>query len=211
MKLSLRVLIALAAMTATAAIAQSTVPSAPLPAGPSKVAIIAFQPAVAQTNEGQRDFGQIQQKFAPQQAQLKAQNDDIDSLKKQLQAAGPSLSEDARADRVKVISDKEKSLQRSAQDAQADYQQQMSEAYQRLAQKFYAVLQSYCKKNGYTLVVDISSQQSPIVYAAKEADITPAVVALYNTQSGVPAPAKTEAPAGLTHSTTRPHASGVAH
>ncbi len=211
MKPSYRVLTLLAATLATGAMAQAThhpasagastpavsVPSAPTPAGAVKIAIIAFQPAVAQTNEGQRDFGEIQKKFAPQQADLKAKGDEIDSLKKQLQAAGSSLSQNDRATRLKVIDDKEKSLQRAAQDAQADFQQQMSEIYQKVAQKFYPVLQDYCVKNGYTLVLDISSQQSPVVYADRASDITPAVIQAYNIQSGVPAPVKsTTAPAG---------------
>ncbi|MGC9292104.1 MAG: OmpH family outer membrane protein [Acidobacteriaceae bacterium] len=210
MKLSFRIVTALAAMLATGALAQTSpsassptvsVPAAPMPAGTAKIAIIAFQPAVAQTNEGQRDFGQIQQKFAPRQAQLKALSDEVDSLKKQLQAAGPNLSQDERSTRLKVISDKEKTLQRDAEDAQADFQQQMSEAYQGIAQKFYTVLQDYCVKNGFTLVLDISSQQSPVVYVNQGLDITPAVVQAYNLQSGVPAPTKT-APASTTGTTT---------
>ena len=211
MKLSLRVITALAATLATGAFAQTAVPSAPGVAGPAKIAIIAFQPAVAQTNEGQRDFGAVQQKFTPQQAQLKAQSDQIDTLKKQLQAAGPSLSQDERANRLKVISDKEKSLQRSAQDAQADFQQQMSEAYQKIAEKFYAVLQDYCQMNGYTMVLDISSQQSPVVYVNKESDITPAVVAAYNVQSGVPAQPKAAGAAAPTGTTGAPHSSSATH
>lgn len=209
MKFSLRTLPVLAAVLATGALAQTapspvTVPAAPVPAGTTKIGIIAFQPAVAQTNEGQQDFGQIQQKFAPRQAQLKALSDEVDSLKKQLQAAGQNLSQDERANRLKVISDKEKTLQRDAEDAQADFQQQMSEAYQKIAQKFYGTLQDYCVKNGYTLVLDISSQQSPVVYVNQAMDITPAVVQAYNIQSGVPAPAKVAAPtpaSGTTHHT----------
>ena len=227
MKLSLRIITALAAALATGAMAQASpaasgaapaasVPSMPIAAGPAKIAIIAFQPAVAQTNEGQRDLAQVQQKFAPQESQLKAQSEEVDTLKKQLQAAGPSLSQNERADRLKSISDKEKSLQRSAQDAQADYQQQMSEAYQKIAQKFYTVLQDYCVKNGYTLVLDISSQQSPVVYVNQAADITPEVVKAYNAQSGVPPqpkPATRESPASAGHSTaTHPRStSGSSH
>ena len=56
-----------------------------VPANP-KIAIIAFQQAVAATNEGQRNFAQLRVKFEPKQAALKAQSDEIDSLKKQLQA-----------------------------------------------------------------------------------------------------------------------------
>ena len=61
-----------------------------VPANP-KIAIIAFQQAVAATNEGQRNFAQLRTKFEPKQAALKAQSDEIDSLKKQLQDAGANV------------------------------------------------------------------------------------------------------------------------
>lgn len=208
MKPSLRVLTALAATLATGALAQATHHAAPTshaastgtaataPAtGPVKFGIIAFQPAVAQTNEGQQAFAQIQQKFTPKQDELKAQSAEIDTLKKQMQAAGPSLTQDERASRLKAIDDKEKALQHEAQAAQSDFQQQMGTIYQKIAQKFDTVLQDYCKKNGYTLVLDISAQQSTVVYANRGSDITPAVIAAYNVQSGIAAPAKPAASA----------------
>ena len=217
MKPSYRVIIALAATLATGAYAQSgqpasasAVPSAPVPAGSLKIAIIAFQPAVAQTNEGQQAFKDIQQKFAPKQAELKAQSQEIDTLKKQLQAAGTTLSTDERASRLKTIDDKEKALQHTAQDAQTQFQQEMGEVFQKIAQKFDAVLQDYCKKNGYSMVTDISSQQSNVVYASRSLDITPAVIAAYNVQSGVAAPAK--AAASAPSAATPAHsAAGSAH
>ncbi len=52
----------------------------------------------------------------------------------------------------------------------------------------YEVLQSYAQTNGYTLVVDISTQQSPILWAAQSTDITAAIVQAYNVKSGVAAP-----------------------
>jgi outer membrane protein len=201
MKRSLLMVATLAATCVAGALAQtSQPPSAPLPAsqaavptGATKIAVIAFQPAVASTNEGRAAFLKIQQQFAPKQAELKSLNDQIDTLKKQLQASGSSLSEQARAAQLRTIDDKEKALQREAQDAQSDFQQAMSDAYQGIAQKFYSVLQDYAQKNGYGIVIDMSAQQTPVVWASKGADISQAVVNEYNQRSGVPAPA---APAG---------------
>ena len=203
MKRSLLAVAALAATFAVGAMAQTSQPpsapgpesSAP-PTGATKIAVIAFQPAVAATNEGRAAFAKVEQKFAPKQAELKAMNDQIDTLKKQLQANGSTLSEDARAEQTRTIDDKEKVLQREAQDAQSDYQQAVNETFQGLAQKFFAVLQDYAQANGYGAVFDMSSQQTPIVWASKGADISAAVVAEYNQKSGVAAPA--EAPASTT-------------
>ena len=213
---SLFVVAALAATFTVGAGAQtSQPPSAPAPAsaaasvpptGATKIAVIAFQPAVAATNEGRAAFAKVQQKFQPKQTELKGLSDQIDALKKQLQADGSTLSPDERATRLRTIDDKEKSLQRQAQDAQSDFQQAMSEAYQGIAQKFYAVLQDYCQANGYGAVFDMSTQQTPVVWASKTADISEAVVQEYNQKSGVPAPAPTAAkpaaPAATHHRTT---------
>jgi len=38
------------------------------------------------------------------------------------------------------------------------------------------------------MVVDVSQQQSPILWAADSTNITQQVIAAYNTKSGVPAP-----------------------
>lgn len=195
MKRSLLAVAALAATFTVGAIAQTSLPpSAPspessaAPTGATKIAVIAFQPAVASTNEGRAAFEKVQQKFAPKQAELKALSEQIDTLKKQLQANGSTLSADARATQLRNIDDKEKTLQREAQDAQADYQQAISDAFQGLAPKFYAVLEEYAKTHGYGAVFDSSSQQTPIVWASPSADISAAVVAEYNRKSGVAAP-----------------------
>lgn len=212
MKRSLVAAAALAASFTLSAMAQATPPAAPsptaagvAPTGATKVAVIAFQPAVASTNEGRQALAAVQQKFSPKQAQLKAESDQIDTLKKQLQAAGSTLSQDERATRLRTIDDKEKSLQRQAQDAQSDYQQAMSEAFQGIAQKFYTVLQDYATTNGYGAVIDSSSQQTPIVWFSKKADITQAVIAEYNQKSGVAAPAAAPGTSAAPHGTTTHH------
>ncbi len=178
---------AAAAQTASAttpAAASTTVTAA----GPSKVAVIMFQAAVAQTNEGKRDFEEVEKKYQPKQSQLKQQSDDIDTLKKQLQSQSATLSDTERAQKLKTIDDKEKSLQRSGEDAQNDFQQEIQQTYAQLAQKVYGSLQSYAQQNGYTLVLDASQQQSPVLFTTDNNDITNAVIAAYNQKSGIAAP-----------------------
>jgi Skp family chaperone for outer membrane proteins len=154
----------------------------------AKVAVIAFQAAVAQSNEFQRNYADLEKKFEPQRQQLKAKSDEIDSLTKQLQAQTATLSEGERASRANVIDTKKKQLQRDAEDAQNDFQQQMQDMFKGVASKFYDVLASYAKEQGYTLVLDASQQESPILYAVDSVNITKPVLEAYNVKSGVPAP-----------------------
>ena len=160
-------------------------------APPAKVAVIAFQAAVAKTNEGQTSFAELEKKYQPKQQSIESMKAQVDSLTKQLQADGPKLSDTERAARAKTIDDKSKDLDRAAQEARTDFQQDIGQAYGALAEKVYGVLKTYAEQNGYTLVLDYSGQQSPVLFAGQTTDITDAVIAAYNTKSGVPAPAPT--------------------
>jgi outer membrane protein len=159
------------------------------PTGGTKIAVIMFQPAVMQTNEGQRNFADLQKKYEPKRTQLKGMSDEIDSLKKQPQTSGSTLSDVERQNRLKVIDDKEKSFQRLGEDTQNDFQQDLQQTYTQLAEKVYGSLQAYAEQNGYSVVIDGSAQQSPVLWANKGTDITAAVIQAYNQKSGVPAPA----------------------
>jgi outer membrane protein len=218
MKRSLALIVTLASGIALSAAAQ-TLPApaaAAAPAGPAKIAVIAFQVAVAQTNEGQRNFADLQKKYDPKRQQLKVLSDDVDNLKKQLQAQGDKLSDAERANKAKTIDDKEKQLQRQAEDAQNDFQQEMQELYNGLASKVYDVLASYAQQQGFTLVLDVAQQQNPVLYASDSTNITKQIIDAYNVKSGVPAPpaqpAATPAPARPATAPAKPAAKPpVAH
>ena len=194
MKRSLALAATLALGFALSAAAQtSPAPAAPpakaAPAGPTKIAVIAFQVAVAQTNEGQRNFADLQKKYEPKRQQLKAMSDELDTLTKQLQAQGDKLSQAEQASRAKTIDDKKKVFDRDAEDAKHDFQGEIQEMITGLASKVYDVLTDYAQKQGYTLVLDEGQQQGPVLIASSNTDITKAVIAAYNLKSGVPAPA----------------------
>ncbi|MGA3010777.1 MAG: OmpH family outer membrane protein [Terracidiphilus sp.] len=190
MKRSLALIATLASGFVLSAAAQTTTApaAAAAPAGPAKIAVIAFQVAVAQTNEGQRNFADLQKKYDPKRQQLKALSDDVDNLTKQLQAQGDKLSPAEQQSRAKAIDDKKKQLQRDAEDAQNDFQAEMQELYNGLASKVYDVLAGYSQQHGYTLVLDVAQQQNPVLYASESTNITKQIIDAYNLKSGVPAP-----------------------
>ena len=189
MKRQIALFLVLASGLALSAAAQT--PQAAATAGPTKIAVISFQAAVGQTNEFQRNFGDLQKKYEPKRQQLKTLSDEIDSLTKQLQAQGDKLTDAERASRAKAIEDKKKQAKRIGEDAQNDYQQEMQQVFGGVASKVGEVMVAYAQQNGYTLVLDgsESQQQAPLVLFANPAtDITKAVIEAYNVKSGVPAP-----------------------
>jgi outer membrane protein len=203
MKRSLALVLTLASGFALSAAAQTPAASAATPAsasGPTKIAVIAFQVAVAQTNEGQRNFADLQKKFDPRREQLKKLSDEVDAMTKQLQADQAKLTPAEQQSRATAIDNKKKQLDRDGQDASSDFQQEMQDVYNSLASKVYDVLQSYAELHGYTLVLDVSQQQNPVLYANNSNNITKEVIDAYNVKSGIPAPpaqpaGSTEAPA----------------
>jgi outer membrane protein len=188
MKRSLVLAFTLASGFALSAAAQTSAAPAAAPAGPAKIAVIAFQAAVGQTNEFQRNFADLQKKYEPKRQTIKTLSDEVDNLTKQLQTQGDKLSDAERASRAKVIDDKKKQLQRTGEDAQNDFQGEMQEMYNGVASKVYDVLSTYAQQQGFTLVLDVSQQQNPVLYANESTNITKPILDAYNVKSGVPAP-----------------------
>ena len=171
--------------------APSAPASAPVPTGPGKVGTINIQEAIVACNEGQRDMGALQKKYEPKQTELKTQNDELESLKKQLDTQGSKLNDDAAAALRKQIESKQKSFDRSVQDAQEEVGNQQQEIAGRILNKMAPLIVKYAQDNGYTMIIDTSKPwpQSPVLWWNPDAvDITKNVVDAYNVQSGVPAP-----------------------
>lgn len=178
---------------------------------PAKVAVIAFEQAVVATNEGQRAMADVQKKYEPQKTKIDGEAAEVDSLKKQVQGLPPTTSDDERARRLRTIDEKEKALNRDAEDATNAYQGDLQEAYGKVAQKVGAAAVKYAQDNGYTLMLNVGGNQqtpNPVLWFNQTTDITQAVVNAYNTSSGVTAPPPS-APA-VHHTTPAPSGGGAA-
>lgn len=172
--------------------AGATTTTAATTAGGAKVGIIDVQQVIVATNEGQRDFEALQKKFDPKRSELQNKSKEVDTLKNQLNTQGEKMNEDARAKLVKDIEAKQKTLQRDAEDAQNEFQQEQNTIAQRILQKLGPVIDKYAKDNGFGLLIDSSNPwpQGPVLWANQGVDISKAIVDQYNTVSGVPAPPK---------------------
>jgi len=189
--LSLAAMAQSAALPAAPSAAASNADAPAMSATGTKMGTVNVEQAIFATNEGQRDFEALSKKLEPKQTELKNQNDEVESLKKQLSTQGDKLNEESRANLVKQIEQKQKSLERSVQDARDDAQGQQNEIAQRILQKMGPMLVKYAADNGFGVIIDTSNPwpNGPVLWAGPAVDITRPVVELYNAQSGVPAPA----------------------
>ena len=133
----------------------------------------------------------------PKKKVLEAKQGEIAGLQNELSKGSNTMAEAKRLSLQRDIDAKNKSLQRDYQDFNDELEQEQGRLLNALGQRIMVVIDKYAKDNQLAAVVDISSPQTPILWAANSLDITKEVVDLYdkNAPSAVSA-APTAAPTG---------------
>jgi outer membrane protein len=162
--------------------------AAPAQAQTTKVAVINIQSAIVSTKDGQKAAAELDAKFSPRRKEVDGKQAELSQLRDQLQKGQNTLSDAAKNELYKTIDVKTKSLNREMEDAQADLEQDQQRLVQELGQKVMVVVDKYAKDNGFTLVLDVSSPQTPVLYASNTIDITKEIVDLYDKNSAAMAP-----------------------
>jgi outer membrane protein len=168
---------------------------------PGKVGVISVQGAIVGTKDGQKASQQLETKFSPKKKDIDSRNAEVAQLEDQLRKGGSLMSEDKRTQLERDIDEKKRRLQRDVQDAQEEWNGEQSQLFQSLGQRMMAVIEKYAKDNGFTMILDVSNPNTPVLYASSGIDITQDIVSLYDKTSanGGPAPATTpNAAPGLT-------------
>lgn len=150
---------------------------------PTKVGVIQIQSAIVGTKEGQKAAADLETRFAPKKKDLDKKQADLRSLQEQLQKGGNAMSEAAKQDLMRNIDQKTKSYNRDMEDAQAEYEQEQQKVLSELGQKMMAVIDRYARDNGYSIILDVSNPNTPVLYASNTVDITKQIVELYDKAS----------------------------
>ena len=162
------------------------------PAG-TKVGIINIQNAIFSTRDGQKAIADLQAKFEPTRARLVKKQADLDASKAKLSQGANAMSADQKEKLVRDIDQMTKSLNRDTEDAQAESEQEQGKIMQELGQRVMAVVNKYSKDHSFSLIMDVSSQQTPVLFADPAIDITGEIIKLYDANS--PGPVSSGAPA----------------
>jgi outer membrane protein len=176
-------------------------------AASSKVAIIHVQNAILQTKDGQKAQGDLNSKFTPKKTALEKKQQDIAALQEQMKKGSATMSDDAKNKIARDIDANQKSLQRDSEDFESDVQQEEGKIMQDLGQKMMDVIIKYATQNGFSMVVDVSNPQTPVLWADPSVDITNEIIKLYDQahpgSGGASAPSAAK-PAGLAPATAKP-------
>jgi outer membrane protein len=151
--------------------------------GPTRVGIIHIQNAIIGTKDGQKAAKELQEKFAPTRARLEKKQADIEADRAKLNQGSNAMSAEQKEKLMRDIDQKTKSLNRDTEDAQAELDTEQGKIMQELGQRIMAVIDKYSKDKGYSLIIDVSSQQTPVMFASNDVDITSDIVKLYDQNS----------------------------
>jgi outer membrane protein len=146
----------------------------------NKIAVIGMQSAIASTTDGQKAAAQLNAKYQPKQKDFDQRQREITQLRDQLDKGASLLSAEKRYQLAREVEERKRKLERDISDARDDLNADQQRILQTLGQKLLAVAEQYAKDHGYCLVLDVSSANTPVLYASPTTDITKDIVAQYN-------------------------------
>jgi outer membrane protein len=185
---------ALAVACLLGGVAVSAQSAAPGSASVGKIGVINVRQAIAGTAEGKQAGAELQSQFAPRQSELEALNKQINDLRSRLEAGQGKLNPDEAARLQRDGETKARQAQRKQDEYQEDVNAAQADVFDRIGRKMIDVLDRYARENGYVAILDTSAQNTPILFASTNIDVTQDIVRLYDQAY----PVKGGAPAATT-------------
>jgi outer membrane protein len=160
---------------------------------PSRIGVLNMQIAITSTAEGKQAANELNAKFAPRQQELQDLQKQIQDINTRLQTTANTLSDEEKyrlSDQAQKLT---REYQRKQQEDRDDLQDAQQDLIDNLGHKMMGILDKYSRANGYAVVIDTSSQQTPVIYEAPAVDITQDIVKLYDQTYPLKAAAATPA------------------
>jgi outer membrane protein len=149
-------------------------------AAPTKIGVISMQAAITGTAEGKQAGAELQSQFAPRQTELQNMQKQMEDDQNRLRTGQTTLSDEEQARLSREYAVLQRTLQRKSQEDQDDLNDAQQDLVNRIGRKMVDILDKYAKDGGYAVVLDSSSQQTPIIYEANQIDITQDIIRLYD-------------------------------
>jgi outer membrane protein len=176
----------------------------------AKVGVLSVQAAIANTAEGKQQAALLQSKFAPQQAEMQGLQKQIDDLQTRMRTGETTLSDEEKGRITQQIDLLTRRGQREQQEYQEDTNAAEQDVIQSIGRKLLDVIEKYAKENGFSVILDISSQQTTVFWAADSVNVTQQIIQLYDStypvKSAATAPGPAPAPRSTTPATPKPSA-----
>ena len=144
-----------------------------------KIGVINVRQAIVTTAEGKQASAELQSQFAPRQNELESLNKQINDLRNRLNQ-GAMLSDEEKDRLTRQGQRLSQQLDRKQNEMQEDVNAAQSDVVDRIGRKMIDVLDRYARENGIIAVFDSSAQNSPILFASTNIDITQDIIKLYD-------------------------------
>lgn len=164
------------------------------PAAAGKVGVINIRAAIGSTAEGKQAQAELQSKFAPRQTEIENMNKQINDLRQRLAACEGKCSQDEIQRLTTQGQRMTQQFDRKNTEFNEDSNAALSDVIDSIGRKMVDVLERYAAQNGYSVVLDSSAQNNPILFASQQIDVTQDIVRLYDqaypVKGGAPAQQK---------------------
>lgn len=175
---------------------------------PVRVGTISLQAAIVNTAEGKQASAELQTQFAARSTELQNMQKQIQDIQAKLRSSQQVLSEGETGRLQREAERLTRTFQRKQQYFQDDLSAAQQDIMNNIGRKLEDVLSKYSKENGYSVILDTSSQQTPVVYGAPQVDVTEEITKLYDQShpaKSAPTPTpKTTTPKSATPPATKP-------
>ncbi len=145
-----------------------------------KVGVIGIRQAIVATAEGKQAQAELQSQFASRQTELENLTKQISDVQQRLQAGQGKISQDEEARLTTQGQKLTQQLDRKRTEFQEDLNSAQGEVFDRIGRKMVDVLDRYSRENGYSVVLDTSAQNTPVLYASNQVDLTQDIIRLYD-------------------------------
>ena len=154
--------------------------AAPGAAVSGKTGVINIRQAIASTAEGKQAGAELQSQFSARQNELEGLNKQINDLRQRLEAGKGKISQEEEVRLTRQGEVMARQLQRKQDEYQEDVNAAQGEVFDRIGRKMVDVLDRYARENGYVIILDSSAQNTPILFASTNIDVTQDIVRLYD-------------------------------
>jgi outer membrane protein len=159
----------------------------------TKVGMLNIRQAIVTTAEGKQASAELQSQFAPRQNELEGMNKQITDLRQRLSAGQTTLSDEEKGRLTQQGTRLAAQLERKQNELQEDVNAAQADVFDRIGRKMMDVLDRYARENSYVAVFDTSAQNTPILYASNNIDLTQEIIKLYDQAYPIKAGATTPA------------------
>lgn len=142
-----------------------------------KIGFVDSREVLYGTAEGKQQIEALNALRQEKQQEFDSRTQELQKLQEEYAAQQRTLNPDARAERERLIEQKQVQLKRFQEDAQAEIEQQQSEILQRMSERAQGVIDQFAEQNGYVAIFMRDQSQA---YVAPSLDVTQQIIQLYD-------------------------------